>query len=138
MSYIKRFGVSLNKNLLQKFDSYIKNKNYSSRSKTIGGLLRNKMKYTYIKEGQRGTGTITLVYNHHKKQMVDKLTGIQHDYGKLIICSQNVHLDHINCLEIIVVKEKNRNIEQLADKLKAVKGVKHGQLVMAWAEHEQE
>ncbi|MGM0442189.1 MAG: nickel-responsive transcriptional regulator NikR [Elusimicrobiota bacterium] len=138
MSDIKRFGVSLNKKLLDKFDKYIAEKGYPTRSKAIGDLIRKQLRDIYIKEGETGSGTVTLVYNHHKRQLVDKLTDIQHSYGNLIICSQHVHLDNHNCLEIIVVEGPYEKIEKLADELRAVKGVKHARLVMASTKKELE
>jgi CopG family nickel-responsive transcriptional regulator len=81
--------------------------------------------------GKNVAGTITLVYDHHKRDLLNSLTDIQHDYHKIIISGQHIHLDHNNCLEIIVVKGNPEEIVALSNKLKALKGVKHGQLSMA-------
>jgi len=80
--------------------------------------------------GNAVAGVIILVYDHHKRDLTNKLTHIQHDSHHLIISTQHIHLDHDNCLEIVVVKGKPRGVEALAGKLKAVKGVKHGSLAM--------
>jgi CopG family nickel-responsive transcriptional regulator len=130
MSEIIRFGVSLNRKLLIKFDKHIREKNYPTRSKAIEDLIReNLIKKEWI-EGKEVAGVISLVYNHHKRNLVTTLTNIQHDFYWLIISTQHIHLDHENCLEIIVVKGKPKEIEKLSYKLKTTKGVKHASLTM--------
>jgi len=131
MSDIIRFGVSLEKELLEKFDKLIKEKKYSNRSEAIRDLIReNLVKREWI-EGKEVAGTITLVFDHHKKELMNTLTDIQHDFHTLIISSQHIHLDHDNCLEIIVVRGKPTEVRELADKLRATKGVKYGALSIA-------
>ncbi len=131
MADLVRFGVSLDKKLLAKFDKHIKEKNYPTRSKAIGDLIReNLVKKEWI-EGKEVVGAVTLVYNHHKRELVNRLTDVQHDFHQLIISSQHVHLDEDNCVEIIVVKGKPTQVERLAFRLKSAKGVKHGSLTMA-------
>ena len=131
MADLVRFGVSLERRLLTKFDRHIKEKNYPTRSKAIGDLIReNLVKKEWI-EGKEVVGAITLVYNHHKRELVNRLTDVQHGFHQLIISSQHVHLDEDNCMEIIVVRGKPGQVEKLAYKLKSEKGVKHGSLTMA-------
>ncbi|HZK12577.1 MAG TPA: nickel-responsive transcriptional regulator NikR [Atribacterota bacterium] len=131
MSGIVRFGVSLEKELLEKFDRLIKEKKYPNRSEAIRDLIReNLVKKEWI-EGKEVAGAITLVFDHHKRELVNTLTDIQHDFYQLIISSQHIHLDHNNCLEIIVVRGKPTEARELADKLRAVKGVKYGALSIA-------
>jgi CopG family nickel-responsive transcriptional regulator len=131
MSDIIRFGVSLEKELLEKFDKLIRKKKYSNRSEAIRDLIReNLVKREWI-EGKEVAGAITLVFDHHKRELVNILTDIQHDFHTLIISSQHIHLDHDNCLEIIVVRGKPRDARELADKLRATKGVKYGSLSIA-------
>ena len=131
MSELVRFGVSIEKNLIAKFDKHIKEKNYPTRSKAIGDLIRESLiKKEWIK-GKEVVGAITLVYNHHRRELVNKLTDIQHDFHRLIISSQHIHLDPDNCLEIVAVKGKPKEIEKLANKLRSTKGVKHSSLTMA-------
>jgi len=131
MSNIIRFGVSLEKELLEKFDKLIKEKKYSNRSEAIRDLIRkNLVKREWI-EGKEVAGAITLVFDHHKRELMNTLTDIQHDFHTLIISSQHIHLDHDNCLEIIVVKGKPKEVRELADRLKATKGVKYGSLSIA-------
>lgn len=131
MSDIIRFGVSLEKELLEKFDILIKDKKYSNRSEAIRDLIReNLVKREWVEE-KEVAGAITLVFDHHKRELVNILTDIQHDFHKLIISSQHIHLDHDNCLEIIVVRGKPTEARELADKLRATKGVKYGSLSIA-------
>ena len=131
MSDIVRFGVSLEKELLEKFDILIKEKKYPNRSEAIRDLIReNLVKREWVK-GKEVAGAITLVFNHHRRELMNTLTDIQHDFHQLIISSQHIHLDHDNCLEIIVVRGKPRDARELADKLRATKGVKYGSLSIA-------
>jgi len=131
MADLVRFSVSLEKELLTKFDKHIKKNNYPTRSKAIGDLIReNLIKKEWI-EGKEVVGAITLVYNHHKRELVNRLTCVQHDFHQVIISSQHIHLDEDNCVEIVVVKGKPKQVEKLAYNLKSTKGVKHGSLTMA-------
>ncbi|MEW6556068.1 MAG: nickel-responsive transcriptional regulator NikR [Elusimicrobiota bacterium] len=134
MSKLKRFSISLDDDLVTRFDKEIREKNYPTRSKAIGDLIREDfVKKEWIEwiEGKEVAGTITLVYNHHKRELVNRLTNIQHDFHDFIISSQHVHLDYDNCLEMVVVKGKPKEVEKLAHRLKSTKGVKHGSLTMA-------
>ncbi|MEW6556400.1 MAG: nickel-responsive transcriptional regulator NikR [Elusimicrobiota bacterium] len=131
MSKLKRFNISLDDDLVTKFDKEIGEKNYPTRSKAIGDLINEYFVKKEWIEGKEVAGTITLVYNHHKRELVNNLTNIQHKFHDLIISSQHVHLDEDNCLEMVVVKGNPKEVENLADKLKSTKGVKHGSLTMA-------
>ena len=131
MADLVRFGVSLEKELLAKFDKHIKDKNYPTRSKAIGDLIRENLVKKEWKEGKEVVGAITLVYNHHRRELVNRLTDVEHDFHQLIVSSQHIHLDEDNCLEIVVVKGKPEEVEELAANLKSTKGVKHGSLTMA-------
>lgn len=131
MSDIIRFGVSLEKELLDKFDILIKEKKYPNRSEAIRDLIRENLVKREWVEGKEVAGAITLVFNHHRRELMNTLTDIQHDFHQLIISSQHIHLDHDNCLEIIVVRGKPIEVRELADKLRATKGVKYGSLSIA-------
>lgn len=121
-----RFGVSLNKDLLKKFDRLIREKQYSNRSEAIRDLIRESLVKKEWERNKEVAGTITLVYNHHKRELVGKLMGIQHHYHDSIISTQHIHLDGSNCLEIVAVKGKSEEVEELFWKLKSAQGVKHG------------
>lgn len=125
MPDLVRFSISIEKDLIANFDKHIKEKDCPTRSKAIGDLIReNLVKQEWI-EGKEVAGTITLVYDHHKRNLVTQLISKQHDFHHMIISSQHIHLDHNNCLEVIVVKGKPNDVHGLAAKIKATKGVKH-------------
>lgn len=125
MSTLFRFGVSIEKELVDKFDRLIKDKQYTNRSEAIRDLIRESLVKKEWESNQEVTGAITLVFDHHKRELVNSLMNIQHDYHGAIVSTQHIHLDHHNCLEVVVVKGKSREAEALFHKLKSAKGVKH-------------
>jgi CopG family nickel-responsive transcriptional regulator len=127
-----RFGVSLEKALLSQFDDLLQKKNYENRSEAIRDLIRDRLiKDEWSDSKGEVTGVITLVYDHHKRELVDNLIRIQHDHrSAIIVASQHIHLNHDNCLEVIIVRGKAASISDLASRLRSSKGVKHGELVM--------
>jgi len=131
VSGLIRFGVSVEKKLLNKFDTLIKKRSYTNRSEAFRDLIRQELVKKEWRSGSQVAGIITLVYDHHKRDLLNKLTDIQHDFHKGIISTQHVHLDHHNCLEIVVIKGAPGEIEKLAQTMKATKGVKHAELSMA-------
>ena len=130
MSDLMRFGISLEDSLLKDFDKLIDEKQYANRSEAIRDLIRNSLVEDEWKKGKDVAGAISLVYDHHRRELMNVIVEIQHDYQDTIIASQHVHLDHHNCLEVIIVKGKSDKIKVLSDKLRAVKGVKHGSLTL--------
>ena len=131
MSSLNRFGVSLEQALLLKFDRYLKTKSYTNRSEAIRDLIRKTLVAEEWTENKEVAGAITLIYDHHRRELVQKLTAIQHDFGDIIISSQHVHLDHHNCLEIVAVKGRAHKAKQLSDRLQSARGVKHTSFAMA-------
>lgn len=130
-----RFGVSLEGDLLRKFDAYIGAEGYDNRSKAIADLIRKEFVSDDFRKGAAVAGAVTIVYDHHRREVVNRLLDIQHDHGGIIISAQHVHLDHDSCLEIIAVKGRGAEVKLLADALKAVKGVKHATLSVTTAGH---
>jgi len=126
-----RFGVSLEKELLKKFDGHLRKKKYQNRSEAVRDMIREELVREEWLTGKEVAGIITLVYDHHKRELVNKLMDIQHDFHKSIISSQHIHLDHNNCLETIVIKGNTSEIKTLAERLKSTKGVKHSTLTPA-------
>ncbi len=131
MSELFRFGVSLPKDLLDRFDQLIRERNYSNRSEAFRDLIRKELVHKEWREGKEVAGAITLIYNHHKRELLNTITDLQHDFQSLILSTQHIHLDHHNCLEIIAVKGRPKEVQKLADTLKSIKGVKHGTLSMS-------
>ncbi len=131
MPKLVRFGISLEEELLRNFDNHIREKEYQNRSEAIRDLIREGIVKKEWLENKEVTGAIILIYNHHRRELINKLTAIQHDFHWLILSSQHIHLDHDNCLETVVVKGKSKEIGVLANKMKSQKGVKYGALTMA-------
>ena len=131
MPKLARFGVSLDQELLGKFDRLIREKKYTNRSEAFRDLIREDLVKAEWQKNKEIVGAITLIYDHHKRELVNKLMDIQHDFGDIIISSQHIHLDHNNCLEIIAVEGSSKEAQKLADSLKSVKGVRHGTLSMS-------
>ena len=131
MPKLVRFSISIEKYILDKFDKEIKKEKYPTRSKAITDLIREHLVKKEWTKGKNIVGTVTLVYDHHKRELASKVMDIQHDFHNIIVSSQHVHLDHDNCLEVVIVKGKTREIQTLANKLKAIKGIKYTTLNMA-------
>ena len=125
------FSVSLDAALLERFDAQLIRQGYPKRSKAIADLIRESLVKEEWKRGAQVAAAIILVYDHHKRDLSNRLTHIQHDYHHLIVSSQHVHLDHDNCLEVVVARGSTADVEALANKLKATKGVKYASLAAA-------
>jgi CopG family nickel-responsive transcriptional regulator len=130
MNTLVRFGVSLDQKLLKTFDQHIQRRRYTNRSEALRDLIRDNLVGQEWDGDKETVGTITFVYDHHVRDLMSKLTDIQHDYHAKILSGLHVHLDHDHCLEVLVVKGKGSEIRQVADALVSVKGVKHGKLTM--------
>lgn len=129
---ITRFGISLDNELLEGFDGLIAKKGYSNRSEAIRDLIRDTLVKEEWERGKEETaGTITLVYSHETRELADTLTDLQHSYHSSIISTMHIHLDAHNCLEVLVVRGKGRDIKKIADMLIGTRGVKHGKLTLA-------
>jgi CopG family transcriptional regulator, nickel-responsive regulator len=127
---IVRFGVSLDEDLLREFDRLISARGYSNRSEAIRDLIRQDLIVEEWREDADVAGAITLVYDHHRRDLLNRITTTQHDFQTLIVSTQHIHLDHHNCLEIVAVRGKAGEVKRLGDLLKSLKGVKHGTLSM--------
>ncbi len=131
MGKLTRFGVAMDDGILQRFDAHIQKHGYVNRSEAFRDLIRKEFIQDEWREEKDIAGAITLIYDHHQRDLLNKITDIQHDFQNIIISTQHIHLDHHNCLEIIAVKGSSRKAHNLADLLKALKGVKHGTLSMS-------
>ncbi|HNX09084.1 MAG TPA: nickel-responsive transcriptional regulator NikR [Methanothrix sp.] len=127
---LMRIGISLPENLLNKFDEIILQRGYSSRSEGVRDAIRSYIvNYEWMSdvEGER-VGVITIVYDHSQRGLEDNLTQIQHDFGGIIQSSLHVHLDHDICLEVVVLRGDGQDVRKAAEKMMALKGVKHVKL----------
>ncbi len=134
MEDIIRFGVSISAKLLDRFDRLIAEQSYTNRSEAIRDLIRDRLVEAEWKTGEgEMIGTITLVYNHHVRELTDKLTKLQHQEHHAIVSSMHVHLTEHHCLEVLVARGKSHEVQSIADKLISTKGVRHGKLTMTTA-----
>jgi CopG family nickel-responsive transcriptional regulator len=128
---ITRFGVSIEPDLLEKFDKLIRKEGYANRSEAIRDLIRKNLIIEKHKNpNENAIGTLTMVYDHHTGSLTNKLLHLQHNHHNEILTTSHIHIDHHNCLEILVLKGKLKNIHTLADSIKSLKGIKHGELVI--------
>jgi len=131
---LKRFGVSLDEEVLNELDLFVDENQFPNRSQAIRHLIeKNIVEKKWLCNNQVA-GSVVLVYDHHKREIDSKMNEVQHDYHRLILAAQHIHLNHDTCLETIAVKGKAKELTELADKLITIKGVKHGKLVMTRAE----
>ena len=132
MSNLIRFGVSLEEDLLTAFDAWRERRASPSRSEAIRDLIRAALvEETTAKGEAQAVGTLSLVYDHHHSDLAQRLTELQHDVHDLIVTTLHIHLDHDNCLEVLVLRGRSDEISGLAQRILAVKGVKHGQLALS-------
>lgn len=131
MEKITRFGVSIEPDLLKKFDKIIKKKGYENRSEAIRDIIRENLIVEKTEDpNSEAIGTLTMIYDHHARNLTDRLLDLQHHHYKEILTTTHIHVDYDNCLEVLVLKGKAGNIQKLADNIKSLKGIKHGDLAI--------
>jgi CopG family nickel-responsive transcriptional regulator len=129
---LARFGVSMEETLLKKFDQLIEKKGYKNRSEAVRDLVREALvRQTWEEDDQIVAGSILIFYDHHHRNLIEELTKIQHHRHRQIQATTHFHLDDHNCLELIVVKGKAKEIQELCDSLCSLKGVKYGKLTVS-------
>lgn len=127
MAELARIGVAIDEELLEKFDKLVEKRGYANRSEAFRDLIRHELvQEVWSSSNAEMFGTVTLVYDHHVRSLTEKLTELQHRHHSSIISTMHVHLDHNNCLEVILVRGKASVVQKLADSLIATKGVMHG------------
>ena len=128
---ITRFGVSIEPDLLSKFDKMINKEGYSNRSEAIRDLIRKDLITEKNQDPDaKAIGTLTMIYDHHTGNLTNRLLDLQHDHHSEILSTTHIHVDQHNCLEVLVLRGKTGRIQKLADNIKALKGIKHGELVI--------
>jgi CopG family nickel-responsive transcriptional regulator len=130
MSSLIRTGISLEKELLERFDRVIQQKGYNNRSEAIRDLVRDHFVTEDVTSNKTVMGTLTMVYDHHQPKLSEKVIAAQHNFSGSVIASVHVHLDHHNCLEVIVIKGRGADIQRFSNNLLSIRGVKHGKLVL--------
>jgi CopG family nickel-responsive transcriptional regulator len=130
MSTLIRTGISLESDLLERFDRVIHKKGYQNRSEAIRDLVRDYAVAEDVEENRMVVGTLTMVYNHHRPKLSERLIEAQHHAEGKVLAATHVHLDHHNCLEVIIMRGRSSEISQIADRILSLRGVKHGKLVL--------
>jgi CopG family nickel-responsive transcriptional regulator len=131
MSELSRIGVAIDSDLLEKFDGLIARRGYTNRSEAFRDLIRDELvEKAWESPESRVVGTVTIVYDHHVRLLNEKLTDLQHEFYHHILSTLHVHLDHDNCLEVLVVRGRAAEVRKIADSLISTKGVKHGRLTI--------
>jgi CopG family nickel-responsive transcriptional regulator len=131
VSELARIGVAIDSELLSRFDQLIGERGYTNRSEAFRDLIRDELvQKSWESAESEVVGTVTLVYDHHVRMLNEKLTDMQHDHHRNILSTLHVHLDHDNCLEVLIVKGKAGIVQKIADALISTKGVKHGRLTL--------
>ena len=123
-----RFGVSIDQELLERFDRLVVQRGYTNRSEAIRDLIRERLVQEEWQRGEEVVGVIILVYDHHVREIEAKITDIQHELYSHVLASMHVHLDHDRCLEVVAVRGEGERIAELAARLIGLRGVRHGRL----------
>ena len=132
MSEVVRFSVSLEADLLEQFDRYCQEGRFATRSEAIRQLLRETLTtHAWASDARDAAATLTLVYDHHKTKLTDRLLDLQHRHADLVVSTMHVHLDHDTCLEVIVLRGRAGALQEIAFELRRLKGIHKGQLVLA-------
>ena len=132
MSEIVRFSVSLEDDLLEQFDRFCTEQHFATRSEAVRQLIRDKLTaHAWESDAQDVAGTLTLVYDHHRPQLRDHLTAMQHDHMEMVVSTLHAHLTHDLCLEVIVLRGPAAKLRTIASQLQGLKGIFKGELVMA-------
>src|SRR5271170_7287598 len=130
MSELARTGLSIDRELLARFDLAIAKKRYKNRSEAVRDLIRDHLVSEEADSDKLVVGTLTIVYEHHRPNLTEKLVEAQHRAGSKVLAATHVHLDHHNCLEVIIMRGRSSTIRDLANRILSLRGVKHGQLVI--------
>ncbi|HMO50352.1 MAG TPA: nickel-responsive transcriptional regulator NikR [Kiritimatiellia bacterium] len=130
---LERFSISIDRKLIAAFDRHIKAKKYRNRSEAIRDLIRKALIRQEWDADEEVVGVVTLVFNHHQRQLQDTMTELQHDHHHLVVSTTHIHLGKHDCLEVIIARGKASRVQSLAESLIALRGVKDGSLTMSSA-----
>jgi CopG family transcriptional regulator, nickel-responsive regulator len=131
---VKRFGVSLEEDLLIDLDQIVKNQRFPNRSRALRYLIQHHKSEKGIADNEMVTGAIVLVYDHRISRLHGEIAALQHEYNCMVLSSQHIHLDEKNCIETIAVRGAAKNVIKLSNKLLAIKDIRHGNLVVSTIE----
>ena len=130
MPELSRIGISLEDDLLQQFDRLIAARGYQTRSEAFRDLIREQLLLEIVESNKPVVGTLTIVYDHHVPNLAQNLTEVQHHAGAMILAATHIHLDHHYCLEVIIMKGRSKELQAVADRMVALRGVELGKLVL--------
>jgi len=135
MSALSRIGVAIEEDLLAQFDNLIESRGYTNRSEAFRDLIRKELVEERAESPEAEVmGSLTLVYDHHVRTLSDRLLDLQHEHHDAILSTLHVHLDHNNCLEVLLIRGASKDVRAIADALISTKGVQHGQLTVTATE----
>jgi len=136
---VQRFTISLEENLAREFDAWIASRGYANRSEAVRDLLRLELERSQQKDGGSGpcVACLSYVFNHHERELAERLTSLQHTHHELTISAMHAHLDHEHCLETVILRGQTEAVQRFADSLCAERGVHHGKLnLVSVVEHQ--
>lgn len=133
MADVTRTGVSIEPELLDKFDRLIAKRGYKNRSEALRDLIRESLITEDIEQNRLVVATLSMIYDHHRHDLSSKLNEIQHHSHQNVLAATHVHLDDDNCLEVVIMKGRSGDVKHLADHMLSMRGVKHGKLVITSA-----
>lgn len=135
MSDIIRFSVSLETDLLAKFDKFCSDGKFATRSEAVRQLIREKLTVAaWEKDARDVAASLTLIYDHHRAKLTDRMIEIQHAHSDYVVSTMHVHLTHDLCMELIALRGPAEELQKLAAELSGLKGIHQAQLVVARAE----
>lgn len=133
---VTRYTVSVPSSLMDAFDKLVRQRQYTNRSEALRDLMRSAMvDERWGEDDAEVMGTVTVVYDHHQRELSQRLTALQHDAYDMVICTTHVHLDHHHCLEVIVLRGQAARVKEMAEALIGTRGVLHGKLVCTAVAH---
>jgi CopG family nickel-responsive transcriptional regulator len=127
---MQRFTISLDDHLAGEFDAYLGGRGYANRSEAVRDLIRQALesRRVYVQAAPHCVASLSYVYDHHARQLAERLTEAQHHAHDLVVSSMHVHLDHDHCLETVILRGPTLEVRRLAERISAEAGVRHGQL----------
>ena len=133
---MERITMSIDEGLAREFDALAKRRGYASRSEAMRDLLRREVEANRVAYEARSfcVANLSYIYNHHERELAERLTEAQHAHHDLVVAAMHVHLDHDNCLESVILKGSTSAVRTLADRTRAERGVRHGQLNLVTVE----
>ena len=129
---MERLTISLDNQLSEQFDVFIHARGYTNRSEAMRDLIREQLESARLEKGSKGNcvATLSYIYNHHENDLANRIASVQHDHHDLILSSMHVHMDHDNCLEVVILRGTIHTVKNFANHVTATRGVRHGKLHM--------